>query len=62
MQNGQFLWGGALLNCNEGVHKVKYYGDGNIIISIRIEIGLTVRHTSQTDTKVGSNDPLVLCG
>ncbi len=34
----------------------------NIMNSVRIEISLTVRLTSQTDTKVGSSDPLVLCG
>lgn len=35
---------------------------GNVINSVRIEISLTVRHTSQTGTKVGSSDPLVLSG
>ena len=34
----------------------------NTMNSIRIDISLTVRPTSQTGTKVGSNDPLVLCG
>jgi len=34
----------------------------NTMNSVRIEISLTVRPTSQTGTKVGSSDPLVLCG
>lgn len=36
MQDGQFLWGGALLKSNEGIHKVEYYGVRNIIINIRV--------------------------
>lgn len=40
-----------------GCHNV-----GNIMNSIRIDTSLTVRLTSQTDTKVGSNDPLGISG
>jgi hypothetical protein len=35
---------------------------GNAAVSVRVNISLTVRHTSQTGTKVGSSDPLILSG
>ena len=36
--------------------------DGNRLVSALAEVGLTVRLTSRTGTKVGQSDPTVPCG
>ena len=62
MSDGQFDWGGRLLNSNGGVQRFAQDGWKPSAERIKTEASLTATPTSGADTKVGLSDPAVEYG
>ena len=59
MSDGQFDWGGRLLNSNGGAQRLTQDGWKPSSQSVSAEVSLTATPTSGADTKVGLSDPAV---
>ncbi len=62
MCNGQFDWGGRLLNSNEGIQRQVPSGRKPDIECNGISLLDCATNKSNRDVKVGHSDPVLLCG
>ena len=62
VSDGQFDWGGRLLNSNGGAQRLTQDGWKPSSQSASAEVSLTATPTSGADTKVGTSDPAVEYG